>query len=96
MRITAVGYRARISMAMPFFVRNMRQNTAPKAERIRDLPGDADISCRGQTKNRTVKTPKNEKRARFRACFGAESAGGLEALSKSLIGKNIHATTLQE
>ena len=58
MRITAVGYRARIGMAMPFSARIARQNTVPKAERIRDLPDDADISCRGQTKNRTVKTPK--------------------------------------
>ena len=58
MRITAVEYRAWIGIAMPFFVRNVRRNTAPKAEWIRDLPDDADISCGGQTKICTVKTSK--------------------------------------
>lgn len=42
MRITADGYRARIGMAMPFVARNVRRNTAPKAERVRDLPDCAD------------------------------------------------------
>ena len=62
MRITAVEYRAWIGIAMPFFVRNVRRNTAPEAERIRDVPDCADISCGGQAKICTVKTPKERKK----------------------------------
>lgn len=58
MRITAVGYRARIGIAIPFFARNTRHITALKAEWIRDVPDCADITCRGQIKTCTVKTSK--------------------------------------
>lgn len=51
MMLTAVGYRVRIGMAMPFAARIARQNTAPEAERIRDVPDCADHNLPWSDKN---------------------------------------------